>query len=340
MFGFFCVLKNDSSFCISLFFLLHLLNSVSLFYSPFLTYQKKKNVVVAGKWENCLLFSVSVLLVSKTFLCAKKSVFYFSSIFELLLLILLSLHFKPQKNSAKNSSFLFLFRPFFCFTWFLSTFSFITFFFVHFLHLFVHLFLDLFLDKSFKKCHKFSVYHFGKKKTMFFLSFIILCCFFFMHDLQKHFAIFLCCQILFWKYLVSFVVIPLFLFKIFSLKKKKVTLIVFFFIFLLNLFSLFCVVSLCLLSLLFVFLFSTLLFFFILCFSFHVSSPCVCLSLSFMLLLFIPFKNDHLYSFGFLFNFFRSSLLAKLFLFYLICCFAPFSHLLFFFNRVLSNKRN
>ena len=71
-------------------------------------------------------------------------------------------------------------------------------------------------------------------------------------------------------------------------------------------------------------------FFFILCFSFHVSSPCVCLSLSFMLLLFIPFKTITFIHLVFFSIFFRSSLLAKLFLFYLICCFAPFSHLLFF----------
>ena len=77
---FFCVLKNDFSFCISLLFLLHLLNTVSLFY---LKYQKK-NVVLAGKWsKNCRLFSVSVLLVSKT-CCVRKNPFYFCTIFDFL----------------------------------------------------------------------------------------------------------------------------------------------------------------------------------------------------------------------------------------------------------------
>ena len=46
-----------------------------------------------------------------------------------------------KRNSAKKPSFFVFVPPLFCFTWFLSTFSFITFFFVHFsLHLFVHLF--------------------------------------------------------------------------------------------------------------------------------------------------------------------------------------------------------
>ena len=46
-----------------------------------------------------------------------------------------------KRNSAKKPSFFVFVESLFCFTWFLSTFSFNTFFFVHFsLHLFVHLF--------------------------------------------------------------------------------------------------------------------------------------------------------------------------------------------------------
>ena len=87
----------------------------------------------------------------------------------------------------------------------------------------------------------------------------------------------------------------------FFLKKK---------LFLLHLFSLICVISSCLLSLLLVFLFSTLFLFFLLFFSFHVTSPSVCLSLClFTLSLFYAssvysFQKNHLHLFWFSFQFF------------------------------------
>ena len=85
-----------------------------------------------GKTFYCFLFLFS--WCSKTF-CVRKKPFYFSSIFESLLLILLSLHEKPQKTQPKNLHFLFLFRP--CFVSLFLSFnifpvSFITVFFVHF----------------------------------------------------------------------------------------------------------------------------------------------------------------------------------------------------------------
>ena len=120
MFGFFCVLKNDFSFCISLlFFLLHLLNTVSLFYTLFWSIEKRCSY---WKWsKNCILFSVSVFLVSKT-CCVRKNPFYFSTILICCLNSSLSLHLKPLKIQPKYLHVLFLFRPFFCFTCFLSTF--------------------------------------------------------------------------------------------------------------------------------------------------------------------------------------------------------------------------
>ena len=61
-----------------------------------------------------------------------------------------------KRNSARKPSFFVFVPSLFCFTWFLSTFSFITFFFVHFsLHLFVHLFLIFSPFSSLSFLHSF-----------------------------------------------------------------------------------------------------------------------------------------------------------------------------------------
>ena len=170
-------------------------------------------------------------------------------------------------------------------------------------------------------------------KLLFFLSFINFCFWIcsFMHDIQKHFAIFFVFNLFFGKYLVSFVVVPLFLSKKKKSPRKKKTWLSLYFVL-----SLICVISSCSLSLLLVFSFSTLFLFFLFLLSLSMcSSPYVCLSLclftlSLMLLLFIPSKKTPLLIFCSKKNLFIcSSLLAKLFLFYLLCCFAPFSHLFF-----------
>ena len=169
-----------------------------------------------------------------------------------------------------------------------------------------------------------------------------------MHDIQKHFAIFLCFHILFWK-ISGFFCLNLVISVQKNHLKKKSDSHNFSLVFLLTLFSLFCFVSLCLLSLLLVFSFSTLFLFFSLpFFSFPISSPYVCLSLCLftLSLLCFPFcENSLLFLFFFqkkknlLFHFFIP-FFVKLFLFHLLCCFVPFPVCFCFFNRVLSNKIN
>ena len=162
-----------------------------------------------------------------------------------------------------------------------------------------------------------------------------------MHDLQKNLLFFYVFNLFLEKYLVSFVVVPLFLSKKITLKKKSESLYFSLFCFFFFIYSLICVISSCLLSLLLVFSFSTLFPFFSLPFSFHVSlSLCLPLpmfiysltdSLSLSLLCFFCLflqKNTFI---DFLLKnlFICSSLLAKLFLFYLLCCFAPFFSFVF-----------
>ena len=196
-------------------------------------------------------------------------------------------------------------------------------------------------------------------KLLFFLSFIILCFWicFFMHDIQKHLLFFYVLISFFGKYLVSYVVVPLFLSKKKITSNKKVTLFIFLYflkLFLTSCYSLSFVSYLsCLLSLLLVFLFSTLFLFFLLFFSFHVTSPSVCLSLCLFTL--SLFYASSVYSFFFqkitfhLFGFQKKKRPPFSFVHpFLQNCFCFFSfvvsHLFLicfcFFNRVLSNKRN
>ena len=187
-------------------------------------------------------------------------------------------------------------------------------------------------------------------KLLFFLSFIILCFLFFHAWSSKTFAIFLCFHILFWKISCFFCRSPFVSVQKKSPRKKNVTL--FIFPFFLTFSSSFILSHLChifmftLLAVSLLILHAFSLFFSLPCFSFHVTSPSVCLSLClFTLSLFYASsvysfqKITFIYLVFFSIFFICSSLLAKLFLFFLLCCFAPFSHL-FFFNRVLSNKRN
>ena len=65
-----------------------------------------------------------------------------------------------KRNSARKPSFFVFVESLFCFTWFLSTFSFNTFFFVHFsLHLLVHLFLLFSPFSSLSFLHSFFFLH-------------------------------------------------------------------------------------------------------------------------------------------------------------------------------------
>ena len=71
---FFCVLKNGCSFCFTLFFLLLLFNSVSLFYSPFCRdVSKNKNVVFCwNMWEKLsFVFCFCSLVLKNIFVCDK-----------------------------------------------------------------------------------------------------------------------------------------------------------------------------------------------------------------------------------------------------------------------------
>ena len=161
-------------------------------------------------------------------------------------------------------------------------------------------------DQKFQKISLilFLTYFWKKKKRFYWVS--SFCAFyFFMHDLQKHVAI-LCFQSLFGKISCFLCRSPFVsVRKKFTSKKKRDSLYFSLLLFLLNLFSLNCVISSCLLSLLIVFSFSTIfLFSFLPSFSFHVSlslclpshyvyllSLSLSLSLSLMLLLFIPSKK-------------------------------------------------
>ena len=195
-----------------------------------------------------------------------------------------------------------------------------------------------FLDKSFKKYHWYSFYH---KKLLFFLSFINFCFWilFFMRDIQKHFAIFLCFHILFWK-ISGFFCLNLNIFCSKKITSKKSDSLNFSLVFLLTLFSLFCFVSLCLLSLLLVFSFSTL-FLFLFPFSLSIfpllmfaSRYVYLLSLSLALPLLIPFfLKIHFYLFFFFFSFFIcSSLFCKTVFVPSPLLFRPFSCLFLFFQ--------
>ena len=145
MFGFFCVLKNDFSFCISLlFFLLHLLNTVSLFLHSFFSKYKKTLFLLenGAKTVSCFLFLFSWF--QKHVVSEKIRV-----IFPLFLICFLNSSLsslKTTKNSSKKSScfvsvpsfFLFHLFSFNIFPYFLSSlFSLFTFSF----HPFVHPFL-------------------------------------------------------------------------------------------------------------------------------------------------------------------------------------------------------
>ena len=87
----------------------------------FLCIQKLKNVFDGndGKTIFCILSLISCFFW-KDVVCAKNP-FHFSTIFEIIVLILFSLHFKAQKNRQKTFMFLFFFSSFFV-TFFLSTF--------------------------------------------------------------------------------------------------------------------------------------------------------------------------------------------------------------------------
>ena len=178
---------------------------------------------------------------------------------------------------------------------------------------------------------------FWRKKNLFFLSFIIFCFWFFSCMIsQKHFSIFFVFTFFFEKYLGSFALILIFLFKKNHLK-KKVTLLIFLFtvssefvlsfLFRIFMFTLLAVTLLILhaFSLFLFFLFSLSMF------------PLVKFASRYVYLLTLSCASsvDSLFFWQFTFIFFGvifficSSLLAKLFLFYLLCCFAPFFSFVF-----------
>ena len=179
-------------------------------------------------------------------------------------------------------------------------------------------------------------------ETLVFLEFhqFLLLRLFFMHDLQKHFAIFLCFQSFFWKISCFFCRSPFVsVQKKNHLEKKNITLFIFLFFFAFS--SSFILSHLC-----HIFMFTLLavslliLHAFSLFFSSFFLFPCYlsfCLPLTMFIYSFslscffcLFLQKNHLYLFFVQkILFICSSLLAKLFLFHLLCCFAPFSHLFF-----------
>ena len=179
---FFCVLKNDFSFCISLLFLLHLLNTFCFLLSFLLKYKKRTLFWMenGAKTVFCFLFLFSWF---QKHVVSEKNPFYFPLFLIFCINSSLSLHLKPLKILPKHLHFLFLFRPFFVslvyfqhFSWFsIITFSLFTFSF----HPFVHPFL-LFSPFSFLSfLHSFFV----SLSQCFSFFFFCISCFliFFLH---------------------------------------------------------------------------------------------------------------------------------------------------------------
>ena len=121
---FFCDLKNDFSFCIYLFFFASSFeHCFSFLLSFFFEVSKKKRTLFllenGAKTVFCFLFLFSWF---QKHVVSEKIRF----IFPLFLICCINSSLsslKPQKIQPKNLHFLFLLRPFFCFTCFLSTFS-------------------------------------------------------------------------------------------------------------------------------------------------------------------------------------------------------------------------
>ena len=117
-------------------------------------------------WEKHSFVFCFCSLGLKTF-CVQKNPFYFSTIFEISFKILFSLHEKPQKLRQKTFIFLFLFSPFFCFTFslniffhhfflgslFTSLFDFFSFFFFLFSSFFLYSSISVFLLLFFSVSH-------------------------------------------------------------------------------------------------------------------------------------------------------------------------------------------
>ena len=192
---------------------------------------------------------------------------------------------------------------------------------------------------------------------MSFINFCFWICFFHAWS-SKTFCYFLCFQSLFWKISCFFCRSPFVCPKKNPLEKKTwLSLFFSFLLFLLHLFSLICVISSCLLSLLLVFSFSTLFLFFLFLLSLSMFPLSLCLPLSMfiyslthsltqslslsLLCFFCLFLQKNTFI-DFLLKknlFICSSLLAKLFFVLSPLLFRSF-FLICFFNRVLTNKRN
>ena len=128
MFCLFLCLEKMVSLFVKLFLWFFFL-TLYLFFTLFFDVSQNKNVVF-WEWKygkNFLLFSVSVLLVRKHFVCEK--IRFILQLFLKLCLKSFSLFTLNHKNQAKNLHFLILFSPFFCLTFFFQHFS--RFFFFH-----------------------------------------------------------------------------------------------------------------------------------------------------------------------------------------------------------------